>query len=374
MNNKLEEIAEKMVLVRHHLHRNPELSFREYGTCDFLTKILDSYKISYTIVAQTGILAVVEGAGKGDDVLVRADIDALPIREESGCEYSSSCDAMHACGHDIHTSVLLGLLIYLVQNRELFSGRLVGLFQPGEEESPGGASLVLAEGVLDNFNIKAAYALHTAHDMEVGKFGVRRGEYMASTSEMRIMVHGTGGHAALPKGMINPILIASKLILALKEVEQSHSDVIIAVGRVIAEGSTNVIPTSVSMSGTVRAMNLTGKAELKDKIRALAKELGDIEVSFTDGYPPIYNNRKLAEKSIAILKKEFGDENIIELGLRMTADDFGFFSELYPSFYYRLGVKGDWDESFAPHTPKFKADDKAIYYGIKSLIELIKVP
>lgn len=371
MRNSIEEIASQMVAVRHHLHSNPELSFMEYETCAYIATILDSYNISYTKVAGTGILAVIEGCSEGSDILVRADIDALAVLEESGCEYSSTNSAMHACGHDIHTSVLLGMLIYLVKNRDLFSGRVLGFFEPGEEESPGGASLLLAEGILNKYNIKAAYALHTAHDIDVGRFGVRRGEYMASTSEMHIKVHGSGGHAALPNEGSNPILIGSQFILSLKELERSFSNVIIAVGRVHAEGSTNVIPAVVTMAGTVRAMTLDGKAELKNKIKELSETLGDIEVTFTDGYPPIYNNEMLADRSISVLKEKFGSENIIELGLRMTADDFGFFSELYPSFYYRLGVKGDWKSAYAPHTSKFKADDRSIYFGIESLLGLI---
>lgn len=371
MKSNIEELASQMVEVRHHLHRNPELSFKEYETCAYISRILDSYGISYIKVAGTGILAVIEGNSEGSDTLVRADIDALPIHEESGCEYSSVNSAMHACGHDIHTSVLLGLLIHLVKNKDIFSGRVLGFFEPGEEQSPGGASLLLAEGVLERYNIKAAYALHTAHDIEVGRFGVRKGEYMASTSEMHIKVHGSGGHAALPAGMTNPILIGSQFILSLKELEKIYNNVIIAVGRVHAEGSTNIIPTEVTMAGTVRAMTSVGKAELKNKIIELAQSLGDIEVTFSDGYPPIYNNEVLADRAIAILREKFGNENIVELGLRMTADDFGFFSELYPSFYYRLGVKGYWQDAYAPHTPKFRADDRSIYFGIKSLLALI---
>lgn len=360
-----------MVHVRHHLHRNPELSFKEVNTSAYLAEQLSFHGISYQKVAKTGILAIVEGKKGDNDTLIRADIDALPIHENSGCDFSSQNEAMHACGHDIHSSVLLGLLIYLSENRDQFTGRVIGLFEPGEEESPGGASMVISEGALSQFNITSAYALHTAHDIEVGKFGVRRGEYMASTSEMRFVVHGSGGHAALPAGMTNPILTASQLILSLKELEQQHKDVIIAIGRVIAEGSTNVIPTTVQMAGTVRAMSSAGKTALKEKIRNTAQAIGDIEVAFTDGYPPIYNNPIVADRAIARLKNKFGREKIIELGLRMTADDFGFFSELYPSFYYRLGVKGDWEGNFAPHTPQFRADDGAIFYGIEAMVELI---
>lgn len=354
--------------MRHHLHRHPELSFREVATCATIVDCLKNNAIECSVVAQTGVLAVVEGAKKGDDTLIRADIDALPIVENSGCEFASINGSMHACGHDIHTSILLGLLIWLSENRDKFAGRVVGLFEPGEEESPGGASLVLAEGVLSPFNIARAFALHTAHDIPVGEFGVRRGEYMASTSEMRIVVKGSGGHAALPVGMVNPILIASQLILSLKELEQQYENVIIAVGRVIADGSTNVIPESVSMAGTVRAMTSNGKAELKEKITALAKHLGDVEVTFTDGYPPVVNDAALSDWAIAVLKNKF---EVRELGLRMTADDFGFFAERYPSFYYRLGVNGGWNGLFAPHTPQFMAADESIYYGIQSMAELI---
>lgn len=366
--NSIKDIAQRMVEVRHHLHRNPELSFQEVNTCAYIADYLRCNGVEYSIVADTGILAVVYGQKKGDDTLIRADIDALPITENSSCDFASTNGAMHACGHDIHTSVLLGLLIWLYANGDKFSGRVVGLFQPGEEESPGGASLVLASGVLDKFSITRAFALHCAHDIPVGEFGARAGQYMASTSEMRILVKGSGGHAALPDGMVNPILVASQFIQSLKELENRYFNVIIAIGRVIAEGSTNVIPQTVSMAGTVRAMTLEVKAELKREIIKIARLCGDIDISFSEGYPPIINDLELSRKSIELLKEKY---KVRELGLRMTADDFGFFAERYPSFYYRIGVKGSWETLFAPHTPQFMAADESICYGIESMAELV---
>lgn len=381
--NQIKEIAQKMIEIRHHLHANPELSFKEYATSAYITSILSRHNIYYEKVAQTGVLAVIEGTGQKDnnkDILIRADIDALPITEETTLEYRSVNGAMHACGHDIHTSILLGVLIYLSTNKDSFSGKVIGLFQPGEEESPGGASMIIKEKVLDKFNIKTALALHTAHDMPVGNFGVREGIYMASTSEMRINIEGSGGHAALPINMTNPILSAAQLITELKKLEHEYSEdaqpVIIAVGRVIADGSTNIIPSLVSLEGTIRAMSLRAKADIKSRINTIAKNIAfnsetKINVTFTDGYPPVRNDLGLAIKARDILIETYGSDHIKELAIRMTADDFGFFSELYPSFYYRLGVMKNGDECHSPHTSKFTADDSSIYFGIDSMVKLI---
>lgn len=375
MRNNIEHISQQMVAVRHHLHQHPELSFQEYATCAYIEEILHKNNIYCQRVATTGLIVVVSSENEcGGDILIRADIDALPIMEATGYDYSSVNEAMHACGHDIHTSVLIGVLIYLSQNRDKFSGRVVAVFEPGEEQSPGGASMIIKEGVLDSFNIVKAFALHTAHDISVGRFGARRGEYMASTSEMHITVKGIGGHAALPKGIINPILISSQLILALKALEDKYENVIIAIGRVHADGATNVIPSEVTLSGTVRAMTMQRKIEIQNYINLISKSLdGNIKLTFTDGYPPVYNDEQLYDESIALLSEKFGREAIDDLGLRMTADDFGFFAQSYPSFYYRLGVKGSWDGLYSPHTPQFRADDAAICYGIESLITLLGV-
>lgn len=375
MSRNIVEIAVEMVEVRHHLHRNPELSFKEVSTCAYIMEVLSAQGINVQRVANTGVLAILEGSADCccdfGDTLIRADIDALPIIEMSDCDFSSENGAMHACGHDIHTAVLMGVTLWLSENRDKFSGRVIALFQPGEEESPGGASVVISEKILDKFNIKRAFALHTAHDISVGYFGARVGEYMASTSEMRITVSGRGGHAALPTMVVNPIIKASQFMLALDELNRQYDNVIVAVGRFVADGSTNIIPSTVSMAGTVRAMTSQGKNDLKERITSLAASFGDVEISFTDGYPPVFNNVELSKKAISILRNRFGAEAVADLGLRMTADDFGFFAALYPSFYFRLGVKGEWDGVFAPHTPQFRADDKAISYGIEAMVELI---
>lgn len=379
----LKDILDKAIDARHYLHANPELSFKEFGTCLYISNILKDNNISYEIVADSGILVTIQGV-KDDvdscDTLIRADIDALPIVENSGYSHSSKNGAMHACGHDIHTSVLLGTLLYFSKNNHIFSGKIIGLFQPGEEESPGGASIVISSGVLNRFNIKRAFALHIAHDMPVGSFGLRKGLYMASTSEMRFTLKGSGGHAALPKNMTNPLLAMAQLIVKLKELEKNlnrdESPIIIAVGKVIANGSTNVIPSEVLMEGTIRAMSLDTKNIIKKEIKELASYLSldsgvVIDVDFSDGYPPIFNNELLSERAKKILIESYGCDKVMNLDMRMTADDFGFISNLFPSFYYRLGVLKDGEISYPPHTAKFNADDNSIYYGIESMIKIV---
>ncbi len=366
------ELLKEMIAVRHHLHRNPELSFEEWETSAYIKKQLSNYSICYEEVAKTGIIATVTGGKDGKNRLIRADIDALPIVEASGVSFSSKNGSMHACGHDIHCAVLLGTLIWLSQNTNRFSGTVVGVFQPGEERSPGGASLILSSGALDKFNIDEAYALHTAHDMEVGYFGVRIGEYMASTSEMRITVNGEGGHAALTSGDDSSITIAARIALSLREIEQQHINSVVAIGKFIADGTTNIIPNNVLIEGTLRAMTISEREKIKSEIKLAVKRLSlTSNVSFSVGYPPVYNNEDLSVEVISKLKRCFGDEKIVPLNLRMTADDFGFFAEKYKSFYYRLGVKVTNGTPPLPHTPYFIADDSAIKYGIESMIAII---
>ncbi len=372
MSSSIDRIVAEMVAVRHHLHRNPELSFVEWESSAYIKSILEREGISFECVAETGVLAVVEGAEEGSDRLIRADIDALPICEDTGLEYASTNGAMHACGHDIHTAVLLGTLIWLSSNRDKFSGRVIGLFQPGEECSPGGASIVLASGALNSFDIKEAYALHTAHDMPVGCFGARSGEYMASTSEMRITVKGDGGHAALTNGDSSSITLTAEIIMALREIEKRYSDSVVAIGRVEANGTTNVIPLTVSLEGTVRAMSVKKREDIINDIYKCVEAISpDANISFTHGYPPIINNPELSDKSIAKLKNKFGEESVIPLAIRMTSDDFGLISEIYPSFYFRLGVKEGDGVAPMPHTAKFVASDGAIVWGVLALSELI---
>ncbi len=371
-----QELINRAIEVQHHLHANPELSFEEWATCSFIENELKSYGITSQRVANTGLIAVIEGQrlnSDKQDILLRADIDALPIIEESGLSYSSTNGAMHACGHDIHTAVLLGVIVWLHNNRNLFSGRVIALFQPGEECSPGGASLVLASGVLNQFNIKAAYALHTAHDMAVGSFGIREGEYMASTTELRIEIVGRGGHAALTPANDNTISDIANIIAAVRELSEESTTSLVAIGHIEAMGSTNIIPEKGAIKGTLRAMSIEQREILKNRVIEVVKRLSPLSrVTFTDGYPPIYNDLALTSRVISIFSKKFGSDKIYILPIRMTSDDFSNFSMLYPSVYYRLGVMPDGNNEVAlPHTSRFYADSKAIEFGISSLLELV---
>ncbi len=366
------QFIQNMIDVRHYLHQNPELSFKEFNTCKFLKQELGKYGISYQEVAETGIVAVVEGALDGYDRVIRADIDALPIVECNNLDYASTNGAMHACGHDIHTTVLLGTLVWLSQNREQLKGRIIGVFQPGEEVAPGGASLILDSGVLDGYDIKAAYALHTAHDMPVGEFGVKIGEYMASTAEMRVEVCGVGGHAALIPDDDNTITDVAQIILKISEISSKYSNSILKFGNIITNSTTNIVPINVIMEGTVRAMAVSKRKEIEREIIEVVKSIApSSKISFSSGYPPIYNNEDLATKCLTVLSDNFGEGSVKPLNIRMTADDFGFFSERYPSFYYRLGVSEGVLKDSNPHTPYYIASDNSIEYGIKSMILLI---
>ncbi len=369
--NSLTEIIE----IRRHLHTYPELSFEEYKTSEYIASKLKKYQIPFTTgIVKTGIVGIIEGKNPSKKVIaLRADMDALPITEANTCEYKSkNIGVMHACGHDVHSASLLGAAKILNELKNEFEGTIKLFFQPGEEKLPGGASLMIQEGVLENPTTQTMFGQHVFPTMEAGKVGFRNGMYMASTDEIYICVKGKGGHAAMPKDYNSPLLIASKILLELnKEFMQQEqpAPTVLAFGKIVGNGATNVIPDEVNIEGTFRTLNEDWRREAKIKMKALAEKVakemgGSCNYVIENGYPFLVNDETTTTRARAAAEAYLGKDNVEELPLRMTAEDFAFFSQKVPSCFYRLGTANKAKGiTSGVHTATFDIDEKALEIG-----------
>jgi amidohydrolase len=369
--NNLKEIID----IRRHLHANPELSFEEYKTSEFIASTLKKYQIPFkTGIVKTGIVAVIEGKNPSKKVIaLRADMDALPITEANTCDYKSkNIGVMHACGHDVHSASLLGAAKILNELKNEFEGSIKLFFQPGEEKLPGGASLMIQEGVLENPHTQTIFGQHVFPTMETGKVGFRNGMYMASTDEIYIKVIGKGGHAAMPKDYNSPLLIASRIMLELnKEFMQQEqpAPTVLAFGKIVGSGATNVIPDEVNIEGTFRTLNEEWRREAKIKMKTLAEKIakemgGSCEYVIENGYPFLVNDETTTTRARAAAEEYLGKENVEELPLRMTAEDFAFFSQKVPACFYRLGTANKAKGiTSGVHTATFDIDERALEIG-----------
>ncbi len=350
---------------RRRLHTEPELSFREYDTAAFISEQLAEAGIEHRTIARTGVLARIEGRGGrsgGRAVVLRADIDALPVAERTGLEWQSRREGvMHACGHDLHAAVLFGVLQQLAAAPD-FAGTVLGLFQPGEECNPGGASLVLAENPFEEYDIRAVLGEHVEPQLEVGALGFRAGKYMAASDELRLTVHGTGGHGAMRHLLRDPVAAAAELVTRL--IALNAPERVLSIGRMEAAGATNVVPDAVRLEGTLRTFDERERTATHGQIARTAAGIDRrhgvrTTVDIDRGYPCVVNDAGLAEQAAALaaarrLRVEW-------LPLRTTAEDFGFYTQHYPSLFYRLGVGA---AAGRPHTATFSPDEGAIDVGI----------
>jgi amidohydrolase len=382
------DFLEEIRGIRRHLHRHPELSFREFETSATIRSLLEEWGIAYEHpFVETGILAVIRGETPGGRIALRADMDALPIRENSGMAFSSENDGvMHACGHDVHMSALLGCIRILHRLRAHISGEILFVFQPGEEKLPGGASLMLEEGIFRNREPDMILAQHVLPDMDTGHVGFREGMYMASSDELYLTVKGKGGHGALRHLVKDPILMASRILLALQEEVQRRCPegipTVLSFGKVIADGATNVIPDEVYLEGTFRTMNEAWRKEAHGIIRELSNNLagqwgGSCDVRILKGYPALHNNEQLTQLAREMATELLGGDRVEDMDIRMTAEDFAWFTQAIPGIMYRLGVKAPGSKRVYPlHTPTFRVDESALKTGIYLLsclsIELLK--
>lgn len=383
IKNKANAYKHEVIAIRRHLHQHPELSFNEVETANYVEQKLREFGITkISRLVKTGIVALVEGKNPTAKVIaLRADIDALPIQETNVVDYKSKNDGvMHACGHDVHTSSLLGVAKILQELTSEFEGTLKLIFQPGEEKLPGGASLMIKEGVFENPNPESIIGQHVFPNLEVGKVGFRKGMYMASTDELYITVKGKGGHAALPAEYNNPLIIASSLLLELNKafMEQvpAYSNnnepipTVLAFGKIVGNGATNVIPELVKIDGTFRTMDEKWRSRAHKKMKEIAENVAknynaQIDFNIELGYPFLVNDEALTTKAQQAAVAYLGQENVIDLDIRMTAEDFAYYSQIKPACFYRLGVKNNSKGiNSGLHTSTFNIDEDALEISI----------
>ncbi|MBR9921396.1 MAG: amidohydrolase [Bacteroidetes bacterium] len=362
---------------RRHIHANPELSFKEVETGKFISKILTEAGIEHQHgVADNGVVALIKGNNpESRTVALRADIDALPITEANDVPYKSKVDGvMHACGHDVHSASLLGAAQILHKVRDSFSGTVKLIFQPAEEMMPGGASIMIREGVLENPKPEAIFGQHVHPPLEVGKIGMRPGMYMASADELYLTVNGRGGHGALPQDCIDPILLISHIIVGLQQVVSRRSDptipTVLTIGKINSEGgNTNVIPNAVHALGTFRTMNEEWRMRAHDIMRetvaGIAKSMGgEAELRIVKGYPFLINDEEVTRAAKKYAIEYLGEENVVDLPIRMTAEDFSYYTHHAPGCFYRLGTGNPEKGITSPvHTTTFNIDEAALEWG-----------
>ncbi len=369
------QIAPEVVSFRRHLHTNPELSFQEFNTAEYVEKALCSFGLEPTRMAETGLVAYIRGNNPDRRIIaLRADMDALPIQEQNDVPYKSvNQGVMHACGHDVHTASLLGVAAILNNIKDSIEGTVKLVFQPGEERIPGGASLMIKEGVLENPSVESIIGQHVMPLIEVGKVGFRSGMYMASSDEIYLTVKGKGGHGAMPDQVIDPVLITSHIIVALQQVVSRNADPktpsVLSFGKVVANGATNVIPDEVKVEGTFRTLNEQWRARAKELITRIAKGTAEAmgascEIEILHGFPYLENNPELTDRAKLGAQEYLGPDNVVDLDLWMAAEDFAFYSQHIDACFYRLGVRNESKGITSPvHTPTFDVDEKALEVG-----------
>ncbi len=365
----------EVVRFRRHIHQHPELSYQEFETSKFIAEQLRSFGLQPTTIAGTGLMVMIEGKNPTKKtVALRADIDALPITEANEVPYCSvNKGVMHACGHDVHTSSLLGTAKILSELKDQFEGSVKLLFQPGEEKNPGGASMMIKEGALQNPTPSSILGQHVFPLLPVGKIGFREGKYMASSDEIYLKVIGKGGHGAAPELTIDPVVIASHIIIALQQVISRNANpkqpTVLTFGKVIAEGATNIIPNEVKIAGTFRALDEQWRTDGLKKIQKMAESIaegmgGRCEVSINHGYPYLENNSVVTQRIKKAAEEYVGKENVVDIDLTLGSEDFAYYSHVVPASFYRLGTRNDARgiTSYV-HTPTFDIDEDALKIG-----------
>lgn len=361
--------------MRRHLHANPELSYQEFNTVKYVARQLGSFGIETKELATTGLRAEIKGKNPAKKTIaLRADMDALPILEANNVPYKSkNHGVMHACGHDVHTASLLGTAKILNEVKDQFEGTVRLLFQPGEEKNPGGASYLIRDGALENARPSGIIGQHVFPLLPTGKIGFREGMYMASADEIYLKVIGRGGHGAAPDLCIDPIVIASHIIIALQQIISRNANprqpTVLTFGNIIGQGATNIIPNEVNIAGTFRAMNEEWRESGLQKIKKMAESMaegmgGTCEVDISRGYPYLENNPELTRRIKAAAAEYVGQENVVDIDITLASEDFAFYSQIVPASFYRLGTRSETKgiTSYV-HTPTFDIDEDALKIG-----------
>jgi len=380
LKEKIKELSaaynSEFIAIRHYLHAHPELSYQEFETAAYVSKQLTAFGIPFINMASTGVIGIIEGQNPAKKVIaLRADLDALPIKEANDVSYKSTREGiMHACGHDVHTTCLLGAAKILNELKSEWEGTVKLIFQPGEERNPGGASLLIKEGVLENPSPQSIYALHVHPGLQIGKVSFRSGQVMASADEIFITIKGNGGHAAAPHLTTDTILIASHLIVALQQVISRNrnplSPSVLSICSIQGGHTTNVIPHEVKLMGTFRALNEEWRYKAHGLIKKISEGIAlsmgaEIDCHIDVGYPTVFNSETLHAVSVPLAEEYLGKEHVLETEMRMGAEDFGYYSQLVPGCFFRLGVMNEAKGiTSGVHTPTFNIDESAIEIGI----------
>lgn len=377
LEKKVQQIAKKkldtLIVIRRHLHQHPELSFEEHQTCQLVQEQLSSWGIESRVMAKTGVVAVIEGKEPSSRRLaLRADLDALPIQETNAVPYCSQVEGvMHACGHDVHTTCLLGAAQILQELREEWRGSVQLIFQPGEEKLPGGASMLLEEGLFEQFKPSSILGQHVEPFLEVGKVGIKSGLFMASADELYLTVEGKGGHGARPHQCVDTILMASHLIVYLQQLVSRRADplmpTVLSFGKIFSDGgATNIIPEKVTIWGTLRTFDEQWRAQahtwLQESAQAFCQSMGgNCQFDIAKGYPYLKNDETLTAKVQQDMETYLGAENVVQLPARMGGEDFAAYSQQMPACFYRLGVQNP--NGTGLHTPTFDVNEKCLEVG-----------
>ena len=383
IKNRAKTLLPELIKIRQNIHQNPELSFQEFETQKKVENYLQKLGLSTQRLANTGVVALIEGNNPSKRcVALRADMDALPIIEvNDGRPYRSLNEGvMHACGHDVHTTSLLGAATILNELKSEFEGTIKLVFQPGEEKLPGGASLMLADGVLQNPPVDFMIGQHVMPLIDTGNVGFRKGLYMASTDEIFITVKGVGGHGALPHLAVDSILVASHIVVAMQQIVSRNQNPalhsVLSFGKIIGNGATNVLPPSVEIHGTFRTVDENWRAEAHEKIRRLAEGLAhsmgaEIDIEIKKGYPFLKNDETLTSICMEAAAEYVGGDRVEELELCMAAEDFSYYSQEVPSCFYRLGTRNiEKSTHYSVHHPSFDIDEDALEIGSGLMAEL----
>ncbi len=374
-----QQYHQEFIDIRHHLHSHPELSYQEFETSKFVQQKLAQFNIPFSVKATTGVVGLIKGKNPDSRVIaLRADMDALPIREENEVTYKSINEGvMHACGHDVHTTCLLGASKILQQLKEDWEGTVKLIFQPGEEKNPGGASLMIKDGALEDPKPQGIFGMHVHPGLQLGKLSFRKGRVMASADEIYITIKSKGGHAAAPHLTADTILIASHLIVSLQQIISRNnnpvSPSVLSICSIQGGHTTNVIPSEVKLKGTFRAMDEEWRYKAHKLIKKQTVELvsamgAEADILIDVGYPFVDNDPSLTDAAWQLANDFLGRENVEETELRMGAEDFGFYTHVVPGCFYRLGVRNEEKGIIHNvHTPRFNIDESAIRSGMEMM-------
>ena len=370
------QFSDEFISVRRHLHANPELSYKEFETSKFVQSKLTSFGIPFDIKATTGVVGIIKGKNPDSRIIaLRADMDALPIQETNETAYKSmNAGVMHACGHDVHTTILLGAAKILNELKGEWEGTVKLIFQPGEERNPGGASYLIKEGVLEDPKPQGIFGLHVHPGLDLGKLSFRKGRVMASADEIYVTIKSKGGHAAAPHLTADTVLIASHLIVALQQIISRNnnptSPSVLSVCSIQGGHTTNVIPSEVKLMGTFRAMDETWRYKAHELIRKVAAGVvegmgAELDLVIDVGYPTVDNDPVLTDTAWQLADQYMGKENVLQTEMRMGAEDFGYYTQVIPGCFYRLGVRNEEKGIIHNvHTPQFDIDERAIETGM----------